>query len=145
MGISRRALVSTALAATLPATAARSQGRKLRIGVLTDLSGTSRDATGLTSVACARRAAADFAAGGNSLEVEVLQADHQNKADVGASIARGWIDNDGVDVISDVPNSSVALAVSQITRQKDKIHLNASATSVALTGSQCSPNTIVWS
>jgi branched-chain amino acid transport system substrate-binding protein len=146
MNTSRRAFLATAVAAaSFRAAPARSQGQKLRIGVLTDLSGPYRDATGPTSVACARQAIADFAAMGKNLDVELLSADHQNKADVGASIARGWIDNDGVDVISDVPNSAVALAVSQIAREKDKIHLNASATSVALTGSQCTPNTIVWS
>jgi branched-chain amino acid transport system substrate-binding protein len=145
MQTSRRVFLSTAIAASLPVSPARSQGQKLRIGVLTDLSGPYRDATGPTSVACARQAVADFAASGKHLEIEVLRADHQNKADIGASIARSWIDNEDVDVISDVPNSAVALAVSQIAREKDKIHLNASATSVALTGAQCTPNTIVWS
>jgi branched-chain amino acid transport system substrate-binding protein len=143
---SRRLFLSTAVAAaSLPLASARSQGQKLRIGVLTDLSGPYRDATGPTSVACARQALVDFRPAERNLDVELLSADHQNKADVGAGIARSWIDNEGVDAIADVPNSAVALAVSQIAREKDKVHLNASATSVALTGSQCTPNTIVWS
>jgi branched-chain amino acid transport system substrate-binding protein len=103
MQTSRRAFLSTAIAAaSLPVAPARSQGQKLRIGVLTDLSGPYRDATGPTSVACARQAVVDFGASGKNLEVEVLRADHQNKADIGASIARSWIDNEGVDVIGDV-------------------------------------------
>jgi len=83
--------------------------------------------------------------GDHGFDIEVLRADHQNKPDIGATVARQWIDRDGVDVIADVPTSSVALAVAEVCRQKDRIHLNASATAVALTGEQCSPNTIVWS
>ncbi|WP_241771074.1 ABC transporter substrate-binding protein [Acidisphaera rubrifaciens] len=111
--------------------------------MLNDESGPYRDLTGMTSVACARQAVQDF--GDHGFDVDILYADHQNKPDVGASIARQWIDNDGVDVIADVPTSSVALAVSQVCREKDKLHLNASATAVALTGKQCNANTIVWS
>jgi branched-chain amino acid transport system substrate-binding protein len=124
---------------------ARANPPKIRIGVLTDLSGIYRDSMGPTSVICTRQALLDFRAAGGSLDAEVLSADHQNKPDIGAAIARAWIDNDGVDVIADLPNSAVALAVAQVCRQKDKVHLNASATADALTGSQCSPNTIVWS
>jgi branched-chain amino acid transport system substrate-binding protein len=124
---------------------ARAAGKPLRIGVLTDLSGPYRDTSGPTSVASVRQAVADFAAMGGGLEVEVLAADHQNKADIGAAIARGWIDTEGVDAIADVPNSSVALAVAEIVREKDKVLLEASATTVALTGAQCSPNTVLWS
>jgi branched-chain amino acid transport system substrate-binding protein len=90
-----------------------------------------------------QQAVQDF--GDRGFDIEVLRADHQNKPDIGATIARQWIDQDGVDVIADVPTSSVALAVAEVCRQKDRIHLNASATAVALTGEQCSPNTIVWS
>ena len=146
MPITRRAVVgAAALAVAMPGHRARAQSKPLKIGVLTDLSGPYQNATGPTSVACARQALVDFGASGKGLAVEIISADHQNKADLGAGIARGWIDNDGVDVIADVPNSAVALAVSQVCREKDRIHLNASATSVALTGKQCSPNTIVWS
>ncbi len=146
MDISRRAVLgSAAVVAATPIIRARAQTAKLKIGVLTDLSGPYRDATGPTSVICTKQALADFRAAGGTLEVDILSADHQNKADIGAGIARSWIDNEGVDVIADVPNSAVALAVSQVARTKDKVHLNASATSVALTGSQCSPNTTVWS
>ena len=146
MELSRRGLIgATAAAATLPAAPARAQRPKIRIGVLTDLSGPYRDTTGITSVACTNQALVDFGVSGKGLDVEVISADHQNKPDVGATIARQWFDTEGVDVVADVPNSAVALAVAEVARQKDKIHLNASATSVALTGEQCSPNTIVWS
>ncbi|WP_456316516.1 ABC transporter substrate-binding protein [Teichococcus cervicalis] len=74
----------------------------------------------------------------------MLQADHQNKADVGATIARQWIDRDGVDVIVDVPNSSVALAVSAIVREKNKAYFNSTGATTDLTGAQCSPNTVHW-
>jgi branched-chain amino acid transport system substrate-binding protein len=146
MTISRRGLLATsAAAATAPLLPARAQGKpKIRIGQLTDLSGTYRDNTGPTSVACSQEAIDQFMAGGREFEVELISADHQNKPDVASSLARQWLDQ-GVDVISDVPTSSVALAVSEVCRQKDKIHLNASATVATLTGEQCSPNTIVWS
>lgn len=141
MQISRRSLIGAA-AATLSPGLARAQAPVFKIGVLTDLSGPYRDITGLTTIASVKQALQDF---GSGLDVQVLVADHQNKADIGASIARGWIDNDGVDVIVDVPNSSVALAVAQVARAKDKVLLETSATTVALTGAQCSPNTVHWS
>jgi branched-chain amino acid transport system substrate-binding protein len=146
MDITRRALVGTAAAlSTLPIARARAQSRPLiRIGVLTDLSGTYRDNTGPTSVICSRLAAEEFNAGAHGFDVEVLQADHQNKPDNASTITRQWFDQ-GVDVVADVPTSSVALAVAQIAKEKDKIMLNASATSTVLTDQQCSPNTIVWS
>jgi branched-chain amino acid transport system substrate-binding protein len=118
--------------------------KPIRIGVLTGLSGPYRDTSGPTSFAAVRRAAADFAAAGGGLDVEALAADHQNKADIGAATARGWINTDGVDAIADVPNFSVTLAVAEIVREEDKILLEASATTVALTGTQCSPNTVPW-
>jgi branched-chain amino acid transport system substrate-binding protein len=81
---------------------------------------------------------------GKGWKVEIVSADHQNKPDVGSTIARTWYDQEGVDVIVDVPTSSVALAVSQITREKDKVFMNSGAASSDLTGKQCSPNTIHW-
>ncbi|MGH7213127.1 MAG: ABC transporter substrate-binding protein, partial [Acetobacteraceae bacterium] len=143
--MSRRALLGTAAAASLPVARARAQNPAIKIGVLTDLSGPYRDTTGPTSIACVKQALTDFGVPGKGLNVEILTADHQNKADIGASIARRWIDTDGVDAIADVPNSSVALAVSQIAREKNKVLLEASATTTAITGRQCSPNTVQWS
>ncbi len=145
MKFSRRGLIASTsvLLAATPMRPARAQRPRVRIGVLNDQSGPYRDTTGTTSVMCTRQAVADF--GDHGFDVEILSADHQNKPDVGSGIARQWIDNGEVDVIADVPTSSVALAVAEVCRQKDKVHLNASATAVALTGEQCSPNTIVWS
>jgi branched-chain amino acid transport system substrate-binding protein len=145
MQISRRGLLGSAVAASaVPLVPARAQRPKIKIGVLTDLSGPYRDAVGPSSIINAKQAVEEFGPTAG-FDIEVISADHQNKADIGAAIARRWIDNEGVDAIADVPTSSVALAVAQVCREKDRIMLNASATTVTLTGSQCSPNTIVWS
>ena len=145
MSLSRRALLGTAAAASaVPLVRARAQGRpSIKLGVLTDLSGTYRDNTGPTSVAAAQLAIEEMKSH-LSFDVELISADHQNKPDIAASIARQWFDQ-GVDGIIDVPTSSVALAVGQVAKEKDKMMLNASATVAALTDAQCSPNTIVWS
>ena len=148
MQFSRRGLLGSAAAmSATPIIGARAQGAKpkIKIGVLSDLSGTYRDNTGPTSVAATKLALLDFGVSGKGYDIEVIAADHQNKPDVAVSIARQWIDSEGVDVIADVPTSSVALAVAEVARQKDKIMLNASATVAALTDQQCSPNTIIWS
>ena len=145
MSLSRRTLLGTVAATSALPFVANAQRPKLRIGVLNDQSGPYRDTTGNTSVVAARQAVVDAGVSGLGFDVEIITADHQNKPDVGAGIARQWIDNDSVDVVADVPTSSVALAVAEVCRLKDKVHLNASATAVALTGEQCNPNTIVWS
>ncbi len=144
MPVSRRRLIATtaALSATSFAQPRAQAADTIRIGVLTDLSGTYSDTSGPTSVACARQAVQDFA-GSRSLKVEVLAGDHQNKPDVGASIARQWFDQ-GVDMVTDVPNSAVALAVKTIAVEKNKAYLNTGAASTALTGAGCTPVTIHW-
>ncbi len=116
----------------------------IRIGVLNDQSGPYRDDGGPTGVVCAKQALIDFGVSGKGWNVEVLSADHQNKPDVGVSIAKQWLDRDGVDAIVDVPTSSVALAVSTVCREKNKVYLNSGGGTSDLTGSQCSPNTIHW-
>jgi branched-chain amino acid transport system substrate-binding protein len=113
----------------------------LRIGVLNDQSGPYRDDGGPTSAICARQAVAEFAPG---FAVEVIVADHQNKPDIGAGIARRWFDQEGVDAIVDVPTSSVALAVANVCKEKNKVMLNNGAATTDLTGAQCSPNIIHW-
>jgi branched-chain amino acid transport system substrate-binding protein len=95
-------------------------------------------------VIAAKLAIEDFGAAAKGMKVDVIGGDHQNKADVGASIARQWYDQDGVDVILDVPNSAVALAVHDITKEKNKIFLNSGAATSDLTGAKCTPNTIHW-
>jgi len=122
---------------------ARAQAGTLKIGVLTDLSGVYRDITGPTSIVCVRQAVQDFAAG-QGLDVEILVADHQNKPDIGAGIARQWYDRDGVDMITDVPNSAVALAVAQVAREKNKAYVNSSMGVEFTSSAQCNANTIQW-
>jgi branched-chain amino acid transport system substrate-binding protein len=116
----------------------------LKIGVMNDRSGLYADLTGEGSVVAARMAAEDFDVEGKGWKVEFVSADHQNKPDIASTIARTWYDEDGVDVIVDVPTSSAALAVNQITREKNKVFLVSGAASSDLTGAQCSPNTIHW-
>jgi branched-chain amino acid transport system substrate-binding protein len=116
----------------------------VKIGVLNDQSSLYADLSGQGSVIAARMAVEDFGAAAKGLKVEVVFADHQNKADVGSSITRTWIDTQQVDVIVDVPNSAVALAVNQIVREKGKAFLNSGAATSDLTGKACSPNTVHW-
>jgi branched-chain amino acid transport system substrate-binding protein len=145
MPLSRRGLLtSVAALSAAPIAGVRAQSKPtISVGVLTDLSGTYRDNTGPTSVACAQQAVAEIGSS-HGFEVAFRSADHQNKPDVAASMARQWFD-DGVDAIIDVPTSSVALAVSQVAKEKDKILLDASAAAMEVTADQCGPNTIVWS
>lgn len=147
MTLSRRALLAGAAALPVPALIrpARAQADDtIRIGVITDLSGPYRDVQGPTSVACAKQAASEFMAANPGIKVEVLAADHQNKADVGTGIVRQWFDRDGVDVITDVGNSSLALACRTIVDDKDKVALVTSAGSSDLTGKSCSARLIHW-
>ena len=116
----------------------------IKIGVLTDMSSLYADLSGQGSVIAARMAVEDFGAAKKGMKVEIISADHQNKADVGSGIARQWLDSDKVDVIVDTPNSAVALAVSQIVKEKGKAFLVSGAASSDLTGKACSPNTIHW-
>jgi len=142
----RGALRATAASVLLPGLSrpARAQAPIIRLGVLNDQSGTYRDDTGPVSVVCTRGAVEEFAGQHPDIKVEVLSADHQNKPDVGAGIARSWFDEGGVDAILDVPTSSVALAVNTICREKNKVYLNSGAATADLTGMQCSPNTVHW-
>jgi branched-chain amino acid transport system substrate-binding protein len=116
----------------------------VKIGVLNDMSGLYADSSGPGAVAAARLAVEDFGAAKKDINVEIVSADHQNKPDVGASIARAWFDDAKVDVIVDVPNTAVALAVNEIAREKNKVLLVSSGGSSELTGPKCSPNTIHW-
>jgi branched-chain amino acid transport system substrate-binding protein len=145
MMLSRRTLLGTAAAATtLPLVRARAQSPVLKIGVLNDQSGPYTNTGGPTSVICAKQALEDFGVSSKGLNVEIITADHQNKPDLAVSISRQWIDRDGVDVILDVPTSSVALAVQGVVREKNKIFLAVGPATTALTGPQCSPNFITW-
>ncbi|HEY2992143.1 MAG TPA: ABC transporter substrate-binding protein [Methylomirabilota bacterium] len=136
------ALAAAAVAAG-PAAAQISDG-VIKIGVLNDQSSLYSDLAGQGSVVAARMAVEDYGADKKGMKVEIIFADHQNKADVGSQIARQWYDADKVDLIVDVPNSGVALAVNQITRDKAKAFIVSSAATSDLTGKACSPNTIHW-
>jgi len=116
----------------------------VKIGVLTDMSSLYADATGKGSLAAVQMAVADYGGKVKGKPVEVISADHQNKPDVGVGIARNWYDNEKVDAIFDVPTSSVALPVSALTREKNKININSGGGSSDLTGVACSPNTVHW-
>ncbi len=145
MLIKRRALLAaTAIGAMPTGRSARAQSNTntIKIGVLTDLSGPLRDASGPTSVACAQQAIEDF--GAHGFTVELVTGDHQNKPDVGASIARRWWDQDGVDMITDVPGSAIALAVNSVARDKNKAYINTGAGTADLTAKQCTPVTLHW-
>jgi branched-chain amino acid transport system substrate-binding protein len=117
-------------------------GNAVKIGVLNDQSGLYADLAGQGSVEAARMAVEDFGGSVNGAAIEVLSADHQNKPDIGSNIARQWIDVDDVDVIVDVPTSSVALAVTEVVKEKDRVFLVSGAATTQLTGEACSPNTI---
>jgi branched-chain amino acid transport system substrate-binding protein len=132
--------------AALISTAAQAQytGGVVKIGVLSDMSSLYSDLTGMGSVASANLAVHDFDPATHGMKVEIVSADHQNKPDIGSNIARQWLDVDGVDVILDVPTSSVALAVSDVVRDKNKVFLVSGGGTSDLTGSKCSPNTIHW-
>ena len=116
----------------------------VKIGVLNDRSGVYFDSTGEGAVVAARMAVEDFKPETHGLKVEVVAADHQNKPDVGASVARQWYDRDGVDAVFDVPTSSVALAIAQITKEKNKAFVNSGGGTADLTGPACTPNTVHW-
>ena len=147
MKITRRSTLSTAAAAavagTLPIRPACAQSKKLTIGVCSDFSGPYSDESGETSVACVHQALQDFEATNRGYEVNVIKGDHQNKPDVGASLARQWFDS-GVDLLIDVPNSTVALAIASIAAEKNKTYINSSAGTSLLTGTKCNAQTIHW-
>jgi len=137
------AIIAAVLALTTSA-AAEISGDVVKIGVLNDMSSLYADLGGQGSVEAARMAIADFGGTVNGKKIELISADHQNKPDIGSAIATQWFDNDGVDAIVDVPTSSVALAVQQVARNKNKAFLISGAASSDLTGKACSPTSVHW-
>ncbi|MFT4100139.1 MAG: ABC transporter substrate-binding protein [Burkholderiaceae bacterium] len=144
----KRKLLSLAIASSFAAFGAGAQAQVsdgvIRIGVLNDMSGLYADLAGMGSVTAAKMAVEDYGAAAKGLKVEIVWADHQNKPDVGSNVARQWFDNDKVDVIVDVPTSSVALAVSEVAKQKNKLLIDSGAASSDMTGKLCNANTIHW-
>ncbi len=146
MTINRRTLMQAGAAGAaggLPFRSARAQAANtIKVALLCDFSGTYRDVTGPTELACIRQAVAEM--NNRGFNVEVLYGDNQNKPDVGSNLTRQWIDREGVDAIIDGGASSVALAVNDIVREKNKVFLNTSSATSDLTGSKCTPNTVHW-
>ncbi len=138
------AVLTMTVAVFLSAAAARAEDIQVKLGVLTDMSSLYADDTGPGSVAAAKLAVQDFNPAAHGMKVDIISADHQNKPDIGANIARQWFDTQNVDAILDVPNSGVALAVSEVVREKNKVFLVSGAAISDLTGPKCSPNTIHW-
>ncbi|MEO8976205.1 MAG: ABC transporter substrate-binding protein, partial [Casimicrobiaceae bacterium] len=125
MSAARHSLLALAIAGTLVASSAGAQmtNNEIKLGVLSDMSSLYTDLAGLGSVVATRMAVEDSGIEKRGIKVEIVQADHQNKPDVGSAIARRWYDAEGVDAIVDVPNSGVALAVAAITKEKNKVFL----------------------
>ncbi|HSK41751.1 MAG TPA: ABC transporter substrate-binding protein, partial [Arenibaculum sp.] len=142
----KRILLLGAAVAALSAGTAQAQvsGERVRIGVLNDQSGLYADFGGIGSVVAARMAVEDF--GGEVLgkPIDVLSADHQNKPDIGSNTARQWFDVEGVDVITELTTSSVALAVQEIAREKGRLSIVSGAATSRLTGDACSPTGFHW-
>ena len=141
---SMRCLIVAAAALASSSAYAQITDRVVKIGVLTDMSSLYSDLAGAGSVAAAKLAVADFNPAAKGMKVEIVFGDHQNKPDIASSLANSWIDVDKVDVIVDIPNSGVALAVSNMVKEKNGILLDSGAGSSDLTNAQCTPNTIHW-
>ncbi len=140
----RRQVLGGGAALAMVSTALRAQtARPLKIGVLNDMSGLYADYQGIGSVIAAQMAVDDFSKK-LGVPVEIVSADHQNKVDVGAAIARRWFDSDHVDVIMDLPNSAVALAVIAVAQEKNKAVIGSGAGSSVMTGAKCSRNFVHW-
>ncbi len=139
----KRLVSLTALAVALAAGTAQAQ-TTVKIGVMSDMSSLYSDIAGPGSTAAAKLAIADFAAANKDVKVELLSADHQNKPDIGSNVVNQWYDVEKVDLVIDVPNSGVALAVSQIASTKNKVFIVSGAAASDLTGPKCNANTIHW-
>jgi branched-chain amino acid transport system substrate-binding protein len=140
-----RLIATLALAAAAALTsAAQAEDITVKLGVLNDMSSLYSDIGGQGSVVAAKMAIADFDPAAHGMKVELVNADHLNKPDVGSNIARQWFDVDHVDAIIDVPTSSVALAINEVVREKNKVFLVSGAATSDLTGPKCSPNTVHW-
>jgi len=136
----QKACIWAALLVPAPALAQEA----VKIGVLNDQSGPFASYQGIGSVVAAKMAVEDYGGKVGGKPVEVVAADHQNKTDIGIGIARRWYENEGVDAIFDVPNSSIALAVVGMSAEKNKVFVGSGAGTALLTGEKCTPNTVHW-
>jgi branched-chain amino acid transport system substrate-binding protein len=137
-------LVVLALAVAIGTARAEIPDGMLRVGVLNDMNGPFKDQSGPGSVVAARMAAEDFAPEAGGLKTEILSGDHQNKADVGVTIVRQWLDRDGVTAVADAVNSAVGLAVNQVMREKHRTFVASNTGTSDLTGKFCAPTTVQW-
>jgi branched-chain amino acid transport system substrate-binding protein len=140
----KRFLSLAALGAALVCAPAQAQQINVKIGVLTDMSSLYADLSGPGSVTAAKMAIADFTKTHSNVKVDLISGDHQNKPDIGSQMANQWFDVEKVDMIVDVPNSGVALAVSQVANQKNKVFIVSGAATSDLTGAKCNANTVHW-
>ncbi|MFO1134648.1 MAG: ABC transporter substrate-binding protein [Rhodoblastus sp.] len=136
--------LSVAAAALVAAATAASAQTKVKIGVLGDMGGPYADFGGQGSVEAVRLAVEDYAASSSKLAVEVVSADAQNKPDIGSTIARGWFENDNVDMLVDIPTSGIALGLASMVKDKNKVMIATTAGTSDLTGKACTPNTLHW-
>ena len=144
MLIARRGVLGGATAATLPLLKARAQTPAIKIGILGDQSGVYRDLSGPIAIEAVKLAIADSKTAGRDIAVEIVTGDHQNKPDIGAALVRQWVQRDGVDLVIDVPNSAVALAVAGVCKEADRAYINSPGATADLTGPQCAPTTVHW-
>ena len=144
MSVRRSIQVAAAFALSAGLAQAQISDGVIKIGVMNDQSGTYADLAGPGSVVAARMAVEDFGAAKKGMKVEIVVADHQNKPEVGSGIARQWFDVDKVDLIVDVPTSSVVLAVNQIAREKNKVLIVSTGATSDLSGKACTPNSLHW-
>jgi branched-chain amino acid transport system substrate-binding protein len=142
IAVARRAAALIAFAGIAFATSAFADDKVVKIGVLNDMSSLYADIGGPNSIVAVKMAIEDSGMLAKGWKIDVLSGDHQNKPDLGVNISRGWIDNDKVDAIVDTPNSGVALAVSNVAKEKNVVHLNSGAATIDLTGKACTPNTV---
>jgi branched-chain amino acid transport system substrate-binding protein len=138
-----RLLLGTAIAAAT-ASAAAADDKNVKIGVLTDLSGIYADLAGPGSTLAAQMAVEDSGLKAKGWTIDVISGDHQHKPDIGANLARQWFDREKMDMITDVPNSGVALAVNNVVKEKNGVYINSGGGTSDLTNAQCTPNTIHW-
>ncbi len=144
MIMKRLMLSAAALALSAGVAQAQYSDNKVKIGILTDLSGTYSDLAGKGTIVAAQMAIEDFGGKVNGLPIELVSADHQNKADIASSIARKWYDTEGVDAIAELVTTAAAIAVREVAKEKGKIDLNSGAASTPLTNDKCSPTGFHW-
>ncbi len=140
----KQTIVAAALAAVLMCGTSHAQQINVKIGVLTDMNSLYADDTGIGSVIAARMAATEFMKDHPNFKVDIISGDHQNKADLAVNLANQWYDTENVDMIADVPNSGVALAITQVAAQKNKVFVGSGPASSDLTGPKCNANNVQW-